>query len=109
MMNVMWPARGWQFRVGVGLVVAHPEGRVADRSVSGQSTLLGGGYHIAGITLQAAIGRRYALWGERVKMTAAPEAKLTASWASIPLEHGRVRVPDISLHALGGVGVWRCG
>lgn len=107
--NVVWPDGRWQFRVGLGLVIAHPEGKIAGRPVSGGRTLLGGGYHIAGVTLQAALGRRWVLSGERLKVTAAPEVKLTASWASIPLERGRVTVPDISLHALGGLGVWRCG
>jgi hypothetical protein len=107
--NVVRPARGWQLRIGLGVVVAHPEGRIAGRLVSGGHTLLGRGYHIAGATVQAALGRRYVLWGERVALTAAPEVKLTASWASIPIERGRVSMPDISLHALGGLGVWRCG
>jgi hypothetical protein len=109
MANVMWPDGRWQFRIGFGIVVAHPEGTIAGRSVNAGETLLGGGYHIAGLTVQAALGRRWGLWGRSVKMTAVPEVKITASWASIPLEHGRVMVPDISLNALGGVGVWRCG
>jgi hypothetical protein len=106
--NVVWPASGWQLRFGLGLVVAHPEGRIAGRAVSGGRTLLGGGYHIAGVTAQVAFGRRYVLWGSRVAMTAAPEVKLTASWARIPLQRGHLSVPDVSLHALGGLGVRFC-
>ena len=107
--NAVWPSsRGWQLRLGLGLVVAHPEGRIDGRAVGGGHTLLGGGYHIAGVTMQAALGRRYVLVHGRVAMTAAPEVKLTASWARIPLPHGRLSVPDVSLHALGGLGVWRC-
>lgn len=107
--NVAWPAAEWQLRLGLGVVVAHPEGRIAGRGVGARRTLLGGGYHVAGVTAQAAVGRRYPLARGRVAMTAAPEAKLTASWARVPLERGRLTVPDVSLHALGGVGVRRCG
>lgn len=106
--NTVWPSGGWQLRIGIGVVIAHPEGRVAGHSVGGARTLLGGGYHIAGVTAQAALGRRYVLGHGRVATTAAPEVKLTASWASIPLPRGRVIVPDISLHVLGGLGVWLC-
>jgi hypothetical protein len=104
----VWPARGWQLRLGLGLVVAHPEGRIAGRAVGVGRTLLGGGYHIAGVTAQTALGRRYALGRSRVAMTAAPEVKLTASWARIPLPQGRLSIPDVSLHALGGIGARRC-
>jgi hypothetical protein len=106
---VAWPTRGWQLRLGLGLVVAHPEGRIAGRGTYTGRTLLGGGYHVAGVTVQTAVGRRYALGRGRVAMTAAPEAKLTASWARIPLPRGRATVPDVSLHLLGGLGVRRCG
>ena len=106
--NTVWPGSGWQLRLGLGLVVAHPEGRIAGRAVGEGHTLLGGGYHIAGVTAQVAIGRRYVLWGRRVAMTAAPEVKLTASWARIPLQRGHLSVPDVSLHALGGLGVRLC-
>lgn len=109
MVNAVWPSGGWRFRVGLGIVIAHPEGTIGGRSVRGRHTLIGNGYHIAGVTMQAAIGRRYVLWGERVPVTAAPEVKITASWASVPFGgDGRVNMPDVSLHALAGLGVWRC-
>jgi hypothetical protein len=103
------PARGWTVRAGLGLVVAHAEGRIAGRQVGRATgrrrTWLGGGYHLAGVATQLAAGRRYALGGGDVAMTAAPEVKLTAAWARIPLEDGSLLVPNIALHALGGIGV----
>jgi len=106
--NVTAPGHGWQWRFGVGLVVAHPEGRVAGRELGGAATALGGGYHIAGITTQLAVGRRYPLRPGRTQLTASPEVKLTASWARIVVDSITLRVPNVALHALGGFGVRRC-
>jgi hypothetical protein len=105
--NVAAPAGGWQVRAGAGIVIAHPEGRVAGRVIGGIRTLLGGGYQIAGLTTQLAAGRRYALGRGRVAVTAAPEAKLTASWARVRIPDGSVVVPNAALHVLGGLGVRR--
>jgi hypothetical protein len=109
--NAAMPARGLTVRVGLGLVVAHAEGRIAGRTVGraagGRRTFLGGGYHIAGIATQLAVGRRYPLGRGDVALTAAPEVKLTAAWARVPLEDGSLLVPNVAVHALGGVGVRR--
>jgi hypothetical protein len=107
--NVAGPGDGWQLRVGLGIVVAHPEGRVAGRPVDASRSFLGGGYQIAGITTQVALGRRYALGRGRVAPTVAPEMKLTGSWASMRFGEGRLMVPNLALHVLGGLGVRRCG
>lgn len=108
MANAVVPAHGWQLRFGVGFVVAHPEGRIDGRPVRGaRRSLIGGGYHIAGATLQLAAGRRYPLGRGNVALTAAPEAKLTASIAKVQLEQGTLIVPNVALHALAGLGVRR--
>jgi len=96
--NAVGPANGWQFRVGIGLVVAHPEGRIAGRNI-------GGGYRIAGGAIQLALGRRYPLNDGDVVMTATPEVKLTGSVARIRLPAGVLSVPNIAFHALAGIGI----
>ena len=106
--NFLGPGSGWRFRVGLGLVVAHPEGRVAGRPIRAARTFLGGGYHIAGLTTQLAIGRQYPLARGRVAMTAAPEVKVTASWARMRLDEGSLVAPNVALHVLGGLGVRAC-
>jgi hypothetical protein len=98
----------WRWRFGVGLVVAHPEGRIAGHDISGAPTFLGGGYHIAGVTTQVAIGRHYALNRRQLTLTAAPEVKLTASWARISVGSTTLYVPEVAAHVLGGLGVQRC-
>jgi hypothetical protein len=106
--NVVGPGQGWQLRIGLGIVVAHPEGRIAGQEVGRLRTVLGGGYHLAGLTTQLAAGRRYPLGRGRLALTATPETKLTASWARIHFDHGSVLVPNVALHMLGGLGVRRC-
>ncbi len=107
--TVRAPAGRYQLRAGVGVVVAHAEGRIAGRAVGGvRRTLLGGGYHIAGATMQVAVGRRYPFGRGAVAAHAAPELKLTASTARVPLAGGgSVSVPNVALHLLGGLGVRR--
>ena len=106
-MNVAPRAVGWHWRAGLGIVVAHPEGNVAGRTVGGRRTLLGGGYHIAGVATQFSFGRRYPLSGGAVAMTASPEVRLTAAAARVPLDRGSMIIPNVALHALGGLGVQR--
>lgn len=109
--NVAIPTNGWRARLGVGLVIAHPEGRIAGRTPGQRGgrarTRLGGGYHLAGVTTQLALGRRYPLGAGATALTVAPEAKLTAAFARVPLEDGSLLVPNVAVHALAGLGVRR--
>lgn len=110
--NALRPAGRLTVRLGVGLVIAHPEGRVAGQRVGGsRRTLLGGGYHLAGVTTQLAVGRAYPLGRGRTALYAVPEAKLTASLARVPLGDagGTILVPNVALHALAGLGVRHVG
>jgi hypothetical protein len=92
-------------RMGVGLVVAHPEGMVRGRRVGPVRSLLGRGYHIAGATGQLSLGRHVALGRG---LYAVPEAKLTATHARVPLAGGGwATVPNVAVHALAGVGYAR--
>jgi hypothetical protein len=108
MANIAGPGYRWRWRVGVGVVLAHPEGRVAGQEISGARTALGGGYHVAGITTQVAVARRYALEPGRTQLFATPELKLTASSARISINSIRLSLPNIAFHALGGLGVRHC-
>jgi hypothetical protein len=110
MASAVRPANRLAVRFGVGLVIAHAEGSIAGQRVGGsRRTFLGGGYHIAGVTAQVGVGRRYFLGRGRVAAYAVPEAKLTASVARVPLgdDGGSVLVPNIAVHLLAGLGVRR--
>jgi hypothetical protein len=107
-MSVLAPARGWSWRFGIGVVVAHPEGEIGGVPVGPLRTFLGGGYHVAGVTTQVAVGRRYALGKGAVAMTVSPEARVTAALARVRTASGSLVVPNVALHGLGGAGVRRC-
>jgi hypothetical protein len=97
---------GPQLRIGIGLVIAHPEGQIAGQVIKARErTVLGGGYHIAGGALQIALGRRYALNEGNVVLTATPEIKLTAAFARMRLAQGTLYVPNVAVHALAGIGI----
>jgi hypothetical protein len=93
------------FRIGLGLVIGHPEGRIRGKAINPVRSLLGGGYHISGLCFQAAAGPQLRVtehWFFR------PEFKFTAAWARMPLAGGGVsRVPNIALHTLLGFGYRR--
>lgn len=90
------------FRIGLGMVIGHPEGKIRGKAINPVRSLLGGGYQISGLCLQAAIGPRLDItehWFIR------PEAKLTAAWAQMSLAGGgAATVPNIALHTLLGFG-----
>ncbi len=93
---------GLSVRIGLGVVVGHPEGRVRGRAIGGRKSLLGGGYHIGGLTAQFALSRPVSLGHGFVLI---PEGKLTASSARLPLSGGGwARVPNVAVHALAGLG-----
>lgn len=102
MINYTQPVDGFTIRFGIGLVIAHPEGTIRGRSVGPVKSLLGGGYHVGGITAQFAISREL-YFSNHFFIT--PEFKFTASWARVPLaDNGQVKVPNLALHALTGIG-----
>lgn len=90
------------FRVGLGMVIGHPEGRIRGKAINPVKSFLGGGYHISGICLQAAVGPPLGIaehWFFR------PEVKVTAAWARMPLAGGgTATVPNLALHTLFGFG-----
>jgi hypothetical protein len=104
------PANALAVRFGVGLVVAHAEGRIAGERVGGsRRTFLGGGYHLAGVTAELGVERRYTLTHGRSSLYAVPEGKLTASLARVPVgdSGGSAFVPNVAAHALAGLGLRR--
>lgn len=90
------------FKLGLGIVITHPEGRVRGRQINPVPGFLGGGYHLSGVSFQVTVGPKLKLtehWFIR------PEAKLTSAWAKFPLLNGGyAKVPNIALHTLLGLG-----
>ena len=107
MANVRAPAGHVRVRAGLGVVVAHAEGRIAGQPVGERHTVLGSGYHVAGPVVQLGAGRRYLFGRGSLAAFAVPELKFTASLARVPVGGGSVRVPNAALHALVGLGLRR--
>lgn len=102
MVNYAQPSHGFIIRFGIGLVIAHPEGRIRGKQINPVKSFLGGGYHISGISTQLSIARELDL-GSHVYIN--PEIKFTAAWARVPLAGGgRAEVPNLAIHALTGLG-----
>lgn len=102
LLNRTFPASSYAFRVGIGLVIGHPEGSVRGKEVGPLKSLLGGGYQLGGVCLQLAVAREV-FFSHHLFLT--PEAKLTTAWARFPLAGGgHATVPNIAFHTLLGLG-----
>ncbi len=103
-LNRAWLTKNnYIWRVGVGLVIAHPESTIRGETNDDESggTLNDGGYYVAGPTTMIALGRRFyvskAFFFEL-------EGKLTASYADVNVVNGNAYAPDVAIHANFGLG-----
>ena len=99
--NRAWRRAGLIYRLGAGVVVAHPESTIRGRKLPENRALFNDGYYLSGPTVQVTAGRRFAV-GKRLFV--AIEAKATASYARVRVEGGHAHVPCAALHALAGLG-----
>lgn len=88
----------WSWRLGGGLVAAHPESRVRGRPFEGGGVA---GYYLAGPAFQAAVDRRFILW-RGLYLTV--EVKATLAWARVPVSGGHAELWNPALHGLVGTG-----
>ncbi|HET6556294.1 MAG TPA: hypothetical protein VFG54_03205 [Prolixibacteraceae bacterium] len=92
----------FRYRVGAGVVIAHPESQVRGLTFGSSTDDNDWGYYLSGPVLQGAINRRFFI-GERFFVTA--EAKTTLAYASVKVAQGRADVYSWIFHLLVGVGV----
>lgn len=100
MVNRALPLGRAILRPGLGLVLAHPESVVRGRSFAGRG-LLGAGYYVAGPVAQLALARRLGVAGD---LFVSAEGKVTAAYASVPVEGGRASLTNVAVHGLLGLG-----
>lgn len=101
--NRAWKEKGFIFRAGLGVVITHPETTIRGLSHPEDGGIYDG-YHLSGPTVQGAVEKRFRVWRW---LTASLEAKVTASYARIPVEGGHADVPNAAVHGLFGLGVER--
>ncbi len=104
--NLLTINRAWERdrridRIGLGVVVAHPETTIREQSLPQDRGLFNGGDYVSGPTAQGSLQRRS---DSSHRFSFPLEAKLTASYAEIPIENGKAIVPNIAAHGLIGFG-----
>jgi hypothetical protein len=95
----LWNLNGWVVGGGAGAVIAHPENTIRGRRLDSNGGV--GGYYLAGPTGAAIAGYRWTMGRDWLMSW---EGRLTASYARVPIDGGHASVPDMSAHALFGVG-----
>jgi hypothetical protein len=86
---------------GGGVVIAHPESEVRGARLDEGAGAWGTGYYLAGPTLGALAGWRPE---RRRGLYATAEARVTLSYAGVPVANGRAQVPNLALHVTVGAG-----
>ncbi len=99
--NRAWLRESFVYRLGAGIVLAHPETIIGGLEFDAEGGMLGMGFYVSGPTLQATAGWRFQL-GE--KMFGVVEGKLTVSSAWVPIQDGDADASVVALHGLFGVG-----
>lgn len=105
-LNLLTINHGWQIdkytvRVGLGIVLAHPENVVRGRRLSEDGGIFGLGYYCTGPTLLLALGKQTSVT-ESLFITS--EAMVSASYARIPVQSGDAEVYNVAIHVILGLG-----
>jgi hypothetical protein len=102
-LNRAWKRKQLIYRIGAGLVIAHPESEVRGKKFyEMKGGPFGTGYfYVSGPTVQGAVQRKLKIWRS---LYITGEAKLTASYAVVPIREGLAKVPNAAIHGLFGIG-----
>jgi len=99
--NRAWERDNWVGRVGLGVVLGHPESEIRGQKLDWANSYPDG-FYVGGPTGQLSLSRRIFL-GHYVFINL--EGKMTASYAALPVANGTAYVPNLALHGLFGLGV----
>ncbi len=105
--NLLTASRGWELpwtiwaRLGLGVVISHPESAVRDQRFGENGGILGLGYYLSGATVTASVQKRVHLIAG---LYVAGAAMISASYAVLPIVDGHALVPNVAVHALIGIG-----
>ena len=96
---------GWQFGLGLGAVIAHPESEVRGQPQDEHGGPMGEGYYLSGPTAAALLAYSRDLQGG---LLVSFELRLTMSHATVPIAGGDAEVPNLAVHGTIGLG-WTLG
>lgn len=91
----------WRYRLGGGLVLAHPESKIRGQSFGDSNEDFDTSYFAAGPVINLAAGRPVNL-GRRFYLDL--EAKITAAYANIKIAQGNSEVYNLAIHLVAGPG-----
>lgn len=107
--NLFVITRGWRkgrhtiLTLGAGPIIGHPESEVRGRKFPEDGRgMFSDGYFFAGGTVVGGLGQRYHLTKD---LFVSGEAKLSASYAHMPIQGGHAVVPNVAAHFHLGVGL----
>ena len=99
--NRAWMKSQYVFRVGAGIVLAHPENTIRSQQLDEHQGILQTGYVLTGPAAHIGLSRSFALTSN---FSVGIEGKLSGAYARVPVADGHAAVPNLALHALIGVG-----
>lgn len=91
-----------RYRVGAGVVIAHPESEVRGLSFGSSTDDNDWGYYLAGPAVHASVNKPFYI-GDWFFINA--EARTTFGYASVKVARGRADVYNLAFHLVLGVGV----
>lgn len=100
-LNRVWKHKGFIWRVGTGLVIGHAESVIRNQKLNEHQSFNDWGYYLAGASIQGGIEKRFYLtrhWFGGV------EAKVTTSYACVPIVDGHAVAPNVAIHGSFGLG-----
>ena len=101
MINRGYDKKNYQYRVGAGFVLTHPESKIRGYEFGSTGDDFDLGYFVSGPVINFAIGKSYRL-GNRLFFNA--EAKTTLAYAHIRVAQGHAEVVNIAFHIVLGFG-----
>lgn len=101
MVNRAWKFRLVIFRMGIGVIFAHPETTVREKRYSERKGILKKGYHLSDSVVQVALGKKFDFFS---RLMVSIEAKITHSFSLIPIKDGKADVENVAFHGLLGLG-----
>lgn len=95
-----WKRHNFNWQIGVGLVLAHPENTVRNLKLSETTGLFHNGYYIAGPNIQLALTRTLIRWSD---FSIFISGKFTGAYCRIPIAEGQSQLLLFNFHGLFGV------
>jgi hypothetical protein len=102
MVNRGFDKKTFQYRAGVGVVLAHPESNIRGKEFGNTGDDLDMGYYLSGPVVNFAISKPIRLGGRFYLNT---EAKTTIAYANIKVAEGHAKVCNLAFHLILGIGV----